>query len=98
MEAIKETQAQRDINSRWQTIGLCIGMIAGFCIPKIGLGLGMLLGIALGRLILARIPITTPIALRAQKRSAILFLIVCVLIFMDHWYVPLKHAIANFIN
>lgn len=44
-----EAQTQKNsITNRWQTIGVCIGMIIGFVYPSIGLALGMLMGIVLG--------------------------------------------------
>lgn len=99
MGTTKETQAQKNnATGLWQTIGMSIGMIVGFLYPQVGLGLGMLLGIAMGRLVLARIPVITPLAQRAQQRSAIILIIAFLIIFIDHWYVPCKHAIANLMN
>lgn len=99
METTKETQAQKDnATSLWQTIGMSIGMIAGFLYPQVGIGLGMLLGIAMGRFALARIPVTTPLAQRVQQRATIILLLAFFIIFIDHWYVPCKHAIANLMN
>jgi hypothetical protein len=47
METLNETQTQnKNATSLWQTIGMYIGMMVGFLYPQIGLGLGMLLGIA----------------------------------------------------
>ena len=82
METLNETQTQnKNATSLWQTIGMYIGMMVGFLYPQIGLGLGMLLGIALGRLVLTKIPVNTPLAQRAQQKSAIIlilaFLILC---------------------
>ena len=38
-----EAQTQKNsITNRWQTIGVCTGMIIGFVYPSIGLALGML--------------------------------------------------------
>ena len=43
-----EAQTQKNsITNRWQTIGVCTGMIIGFVYPSIGLALGMLMGIVL---------------------------------------------------
>lgn len=50
-----EAQTQKNsITNRWQTIGVCIGMIIGFVYPSIGLALGMLMGIVFGKLILVK--------------------------------------------
>lgn len=55
-----EAQTQKNsITNRWQTIGVCIGMIIGFVYPSIGLALGMLMGIVFGKLILVKIPLNT---------------------------------------
>ena len=94
-----EAQTQKNsITNRWQTIGVCIGMIIGFVYPSIGLALGMLLGIALGRLVLTKIPVNTPLAQRAQQKSAIILILAFLILFMNHWYVPCKHAIAHLMN
>lgn len=99
METIKETQTQKDnVTSRWQTIGMCIGMIIGFLYPKIGIALGMLMGMALGRLALIKIPLNTPLAQRAQQKSVIILFLALFILFINHWYVPCKHAIANLMN
>ena len=75
METLNETQTQnKNATSLWQTIGMYIGMMVGFLYPQIGLGLGMLLGIALGRLVLTKIPVNTPLAQRAQQKSAIILI------------------------
>ena len=87
-----EAQTQKNsITNRWQTIGVCIGMIIGFVYPSIGLALGMLMGIVFGKLILVKIPLNTPLAQRAQ-------LLILFILFIEHWYVPCKQAIANLIN
>ena len=87
-----EAQTQKNsITNRWQTIGVCIGMI-------IGLALGMLMGIVFGKLILVKIPLNTPLAQRAQQKSEIIFLLILFILFIEHWYVPCKQAIANLIN
>lgn len=55
-----EAQTQKNsITNRWQTIGVCTGMIIGFVYPSIGLALGMLMGIVFGKLILVKIPLNT---------------------------------------
>ena len=65
-----EAQTQKNsITNRWQTIGVCTGMIIGFVYPSIGLALGMLMGIVFGKLILVEIPLNTPLAQRAQQKS-----------------------------
>ena len=90
-----EAQTQKNsITNRWQTIGVCIGMIIGFVYPSIGLALGMLMGIVFGKLILVKIPL----AQRAQQKSEIIFLLILFILFIEHWYVPCKQAIANLIN
>ena len=87
-----EAQTQKNsITNRWQTIGVCTGMI-------IGLALGMLMGIVFGKLILVEIPLNTPLAQRAQQKSEIIFLLILFILFIEHWYVPCKQAIANLIN
>lgn len=103
METLNETQTQnKNATSLWQTIGMYIGMMVGFLYPQIGLGLGMLLGIALGialgRLVLTKIPVNTPLAQRAQQKSAIILILAFLILFMNHWYVPCKHAIAHLMN
>ena len=91
METLNETQTQnKNATSLWQTIGMYIGMMVGFLYPQIGLGLGMLLGIALGRLVLTKIPVNTPLAQRAQQKSAIILILAFLILFMNHWYVPTK--------
>ena len=75
-----------------------IGMMVGFLYPQRGLGVGMLLGIALGRLVLTKIPVNTPLAQRAQQKSAIILILAFLILFMNHWYVPCKHAIAHLMN
>lgn len=91
METLNETQTQnKNATSLWQTIGMYIGMMVGFLYPQIGLGLGMLLGIALGRLVLTKIPVNTPLAQRAQQKSAIILILAFLILFMNHWYVPCK--------
>ena len=98
METLNETQTQnKNATSLWQTIGMYIGMMVGFLYPQIGLGLGMLLGIALGRLVLTKIPVNT-LAQRAQQKSAIILILAFLILFMNHWYVPCKHAIAHLMN
>ena len=95
METLNETQTQnKNATSLWQTIG----MLVGFLYPQIGLGLGMLLGIALGRLVLTKIPVNTPLAQRAQQKSTIILILAFLILFMNHWYVPCKHAIAHLMN
>lgn len=95
METLNETQTQnKNATSLWQTIG----MMVGFLYPQIGLGLGMLLGIALGRLVLTKIPVNTPLAQRAQQKSTIILILAFLILFMNHWYVPCKHAIAHLMN
>ncbi len=99
METLNETQTQnKNATSLWQTIGMYIGMMVGFLYPQIGLGLGMLLGIALGRLVLTKIPVNTPLAQRAQQKSTIILILAFLILFMNHWYVPCKHAIAHLMN
>lgn len=100
METLNETQTQnKNATSLWQTIGMYIGMMVGFLYPQIGLGLGMLLGIALGRLVLTKIPVNTPLAQKSTTKKAQLSLFLAFLIlFMNHWYVPCKHAIAHLMN
>ena len=99
VETLNETQTQnKNATSLWQTIGMYIGMMVGFLYPQIGLGLGMLLGIALGRLVLTKIPVNTPLAQRAQQKSAIILILAFLILFMNHWYVPCKHAIAHLMN
>ena len=99
METLTETQTQnKNATSLWQTIGMYIGTMVGFLYPQIGLGLGMLLGIALGRLVLTKIPVNTPLAQRAQQKSAIILILTFLILFMNHWYVPCKHAIAHLMN
>lgn len=94
-----ETETQTcSITNRWQTIGICMGMIIGFVYPSIGLALGMLMGIVFGRLILTKIPLNTPLAQRAQQKSEIIFLLILLIQFIDHWYITCKQAIANLIN
>ena len=86
-----EAQTQKNsITNRWQTIGVCIGMIIGFVYPSIGL--------VFGKLILVKIPLNTPLAQRAQQKSEIIFLLILFILFIEHWYVPCKQAIANLIN
>lgn len=95
METLNETQTQnKNATSLWQTIGMYIGMMVGFLYPQIGLGLGMLLG----RLVLTKIPVNTPLAQRAQQKSAIILILAFLILFMNHWYVPCKHAIAHLMN
>ena len=95
METLNETQTKnKNATSLWQNIG----MMVGFLYPQIGLGLGMLLGIALGRLVLTKIPVNTPLAQRAQQKSAIILILAFLILFMNHWYVPCKHAIAHLMN
>ena len=85
METLNETQTQnKNATSLWQTIGMYIGMMVGFLYPQIGLGLGMLLGIALGRLVLTKIPVNTPLAQRAQQKSAIILILAFLILFMNH--------------
>ena len=99
METLNETQTQnKNATSLWQTIGMYIGMMVGFLYPQIGLGLGMLMGIVFGKLILVKIPLNTPLAQRAQQKSEIIFLLILFILFIEHWYVPCKQAIANLIN
>ena len=94
-----EAQTQKNsITNRWQTIGVCIGMIIGFVYPSIGLALGMLMGIVFGKLILVKIPLNTPLAQRAQQKSEIIFLLILFILFIEHWYVPCAVGIANLIN
>ena len=94
-----EAQTQKNsITNRWQTIGVCTGMIIGFVYPSIGLALGMLMGIVFGKLSLVEIPLNTPLAQRAQQKSEIIFLLILFILFIEHWYVPCKQAIANLIN
>ena len=84
METLNETQTQnKNATSLWQTIGMYIGMMVGFLYPQIGLGLGMLLGIALGRLVLTKIPVNTPLAQRAQQKSAIILILAFLILFMN---------------
>lgn len=95
METLNETQTKnKNATSLWQTIGMYIGMMVGFLYPQIGLGLGMLLG----RLVLSKIPVNTPLAQRAQQKSAIILILAFLILFMNHWYVPCKHAIAHLMN
>ena len=72
--------------------------VIGFVYPSIGLALGMLMGIVFGKLILVKIPLNTPLAQRAQQKSEIIFLLILFILFIEHWYVPCKQAIANLIN
>ena len=68
-----EAQTQKNsITNRWQTIGVCTGMIIGFVYPSIGLALGMLMGIVFGKLILVEIPLNTPLAQRAQQKLSLI--------------------------
>ena len=60
--------------------------------------IGMYIGIALGRLVLTKIPVNTPLAQRAQQKSAIILILAFLILFMNHWYVPCKHAIAHLMN
>lgn len=84
METLNETQTQnKNATSLWQTIGMYIGMMVGFLYPQIGLGLGMLLGIALGRLVLTKIPVNTPLAQRAQQKSAIILILAFLILFHE---------------
>lgn len=97
METLNETQTQKkNATSLWQAIGMYIGMIIVFLYSQTGLG--MLVGIALGRLILDKIPVNTPLAQRAQQKSAIILILAFLILFMNHWYVPCKHAIAHLMN
>lgn len=99
METIKETQTQMNkVSGRWQIIGMCIGLMIGFLYPQVGLGVGMILGIALGRLALAKIPLHSPLAQRAQKRASIIAILAFFILFINHWYGPFKYAIANLMN
>ena len=91
METLNETQTKnKNATSLWQTIGMYIGMMVGFLYPQIGL--------ALGRLVLSKIPVNTPLAQRAQQKSAIILILAFLILFMNHWYVPCKHAIAHLMN
>ena len=69
-----EAQTQKNsITNRWQTIGVCTGMIIGFIYPSIGLALGMLMGIVFGKLILVEIPLNTPLAQEHNKSPRLSF-------------------------
>lgn len=76
--------------------GLSIGIIIGFRYSEIGLG--MILGIVLGRQTLTKIPLYNPLLIKIQKIAAGTLLTLLIFLFTDHWYVLLKHVIANLIN
>ena len=85
METLNETQTQnKNATSLWHTIGMYIGMMVGFLYPV--------------RLFLTKIPVNTPLAQRAQQKSAIILILAFLILFMNHWYVPCKHAIAHLMN
>lgn len=64
-----EAQTQKNsITNRWQTIGVCIGMIIGFVYPSIGLALGMLMGIVFGKLILVKNSIKYPSSTKSTTK------------------------------
>lgn len=75
----------------WNDYRICISI-------NRSLALGMLMGIVFGKLILVKIPLNTPLAQRAQQKSEIIFLLILFILFIEHWYVPCKQAIANLIN
>ena len=99
METLNETQTQnKNATSLWQTIGMYIGMMVGFLYPQIGLGLGMLFGNSFGKTGPDQDSCQHPTGPKSTTKSAIILILAFLILFMNHWYVPCKHAIAHLMN
>lgn len=99
METLNETQTQnKNATSLWQTIGMYIGMMVGFLYPQIGLGLGMLLGNSFGKTGPDQDSCQHPTGPKSTTKSTIILILAFLILFMNHWYVPCKHAIAHLMN
>ena len=80
-----EAQTQKNsITNRWQTIGVCIGMIIGFVYPSIGLAMGMLLGVGIVKFVLVKIPLNSHRAQSEQEKSEIIILLIYSVLLIKH--------------